>query len=227
MNMSIHRQAWKARLGAPLALAGIFAITSIQPVAAITLFNDTLTGADLLALPASFPSTRSTTTFGTSIDFGTGSTTYEKLIELDLFGAGDSGGGIVFGSIGVDWHRLNSGDNDSLLGLSDGTNFVGIEWGDNSGGTFWRTTSGTASGSDLNPASATNLGGGLGYSAFADQTLTIDYTIGTGGDVTFDLVTNSFSASIGPIAGVSSLNALNGLSLVIAQHESDELLRVR
>ena len=105
MSMTTHRQTRKARLGAPLALAGIFAMASVQPVAAITLFDDTLSGADLLALPASFPS-RAT------IDFFGGTATNEKLIELDLFGAGASVGKNVFGTIEVDWRKLTGGDND-------------------------------------------------------------------------------------------------------------------
>ena len=225
MSMTNRIQARKARLGAPLALAGIFAMASVQPVAAITLFDDTLSGADLLALPASFPS-RPTVAAGTSIDFFGGTASNEKLIELDLFGAGASVGKDVFGTIEVDWRKLTGGDNDSIFGLSDGTNFVGIEWGDNAGGTFWRDTSGSASGSDLNVVTATPLGGAQGHLTGVDMTLTIDFTILKNGDVTLDLVTNSLGGSVGPIAGFLSLDATAGLSLIVAQNEVDEHLRV-
>ena len=59
-----------------------------------------------------------------------------------------------------------------------------------------------------------------------DMTLTIDFTILVNGDVTLDLVTNSLGGSVGPIAGFLSLDATAGLSLIVAQNEADEHLRV-
>ena len=136
----------------------VLSFISVQGHAEI-LFSGTSTGADLLTDPnASFP-TRQPTANGTSIDFGTGTgPLWDVLLEYPLIAASASAGRDVTASMTLDLTPLppdpasvDPADNDTGLGLTDGTNFVVILRGDNFGGDFiflegiWADIGGTIS----------------------------------------------------------------------------------
>ena len=179
------------------------------------------TGKDLQNDPKTkFPSPRVRTVAGTSLGFGTGSSTNEKLLVYPL----DSPVGDVVGTIGVNWTR-GAGDNDAYLGLTDGTNHVAIEYGDNSGGTYWWNEGTIDTKSTFSRIFAPPVATGVGYNLTPDShTLEIDYRVCSSGEVVMTEVRNSFGSAVGPFApiGGTTLNTDAGLSLFVGQHNAGE-----
>jgi VCBS repeat-containing protein len=179
--------------------------------------TESLTGVDLLNHPdATFPSSRSLTPNGTSVDVGAGGGSNEVAIRLPLAAPGQfANDNVTTVRVSLDVTAI-TGDNDLGIAISDGSNTIGAEASTDNGVAF--PFSGADNGATISPSFQSDSD-----STPFSQTYELEFVlVGTGDSrVMWNVSGESDFRVLSP-----SLNVADGLDLILMGDGAGEQYRI-